>query len=730
MKQSIKNDVIYDLETYPNVFTACFADINDRKIVAFEISDRKDQREQLFNYLRKVYSCKGRLVGFNNVGFDYPVLHKLLKNQSMSANDIYNYAMEVITSENKFVYNVRAKDVMIPQVDLYKIHHFDNKARATSLKMIEYNSRSENIEDLPFPVGKVLSGDEIDTLIRYNIHDVKETVKFYNESKTQLEFREQLTDQYGINMINFNDTKIGKEYFVMELEKNGVKCFEGGKARQTKRHFIDLNDCIFPYVEFERPEFNAILDWFRRQRITETKGVFSDIMEHDLYDVAKYAKMTTKRQKLKDEPSETEIEEFKKGKPLCWVEEIELKAKLPKKLGGGFKKAYYLCWNVAESLNVVIGGLVYVFGVGGIHASVESQVVDSDDDYLVIDWDVASFYPNLAIKNRIFPQHLSEQFCDIYEYMYDLRKEYKKKGMDTEQGMLKLALNGTYGASNDVFSPFYDPKFTMSITINGQLSLCMAVEKMLKYEGVEIIQCNTDGFTLRIKRDDIKSHEEDVKWWEGVTKLELERNDYSKMIIRDVNNYIAVYDGTGKMKNKGAYEWKDLPHHKNQSCLVAKMAAEAYLVRGEDPEEFIRNHNNKFDFMLRTKVPRSSKLVLVDENDIDHQTQNICRYYVSKKGMDMVKVMPPTTPTKTEKLYQSDIGDEVTISTKTDINKYEKKGYEYVRDVETPCPDRRFNIEAGWKVKVTNDIKEFDWDIDYDYYIERTWKLIQFAMDD
>lgn len=724
-------DFVWDIETYPNICTFCFADVKNRKMKVFEISERRDQREQMFSYLRKIYvTKKGRLVGFNSVGFDYPVLHKLLKNKDMSYEDIYNYAMEVISSDNMWAYNVKPKDMFIEQVDLYKIHHFDNKARATSLKMIEYNSRSDNIEDLPFPVGKILTYEEMDVLIKYNMHDVKETYKFYEQSKSQIEFREQLTEQYGINMINFNDTKIGKEYFTYELQKNGVKCFEKGKARQTKRHFIDLKDCIFDYVKFERPEFNAILNWLNRQRITETKGVFSNILEHELGDVAKYANMTTKRKKLADKPTEEEIQEFKEEKPLCWVEEVELKAKLPKKDGGGFKKAWYLCWNIAESLNVVINGLTYVFGVGGIHASVESQVVEANDEYLIIDWDVASYYPNLAIKNRIFPKHLSEQFCDIYEYMYDLRKEYKKKGMDTEQGMLKLALNGTYGASNDVYSPFYDPKFTMSITINGQLSLCMAVEKMLQFEGVEIIQCNTDGFTLRIKRDDIEAHEKVVKWWEETTQLELERNDYSKMIIRDVNNYISVYDGTGKLKNKGAYEWDNLPHHKNQSMLVCKMAAEAYLVRGEDPEEFIRNHKDKYDFMLRTKVPRSSRLVLVDDNEVDHQVQNICRYYVSTKGMDMIKVMPPVNPTKIEKLYRNnDELDEVLISTKGDITKYTKKGYEYVEDVEVSCPERRLGIEAGWKVKVTNDITDFDWDIDYDYYIEKTWKLIEFAID-
>lgn len=338
----------------------------------------------------------------------------------------------------------------------------------------------------------------------------------------------------------------------------------------------------------------------------------------------------------------------------------------------------------------------------------------------------ASFYPNLAIKNKVFPEHLSEQFCDIYEYIYNLRKKYKKEGKDAEQQMLKLALNGTYGASNDKFSPFFDPKFTMMITINGQLSLCMAVEKMLHLKDVQIIQCNTDGFTLKLRREDVEECCNIVKEWEDVTGLELERNDYDKMVIRDVNNYIAVYTD-GKLKSKGAYEWKDLPHHKNQSALVVKMAAEKYLTENIPPDEFIRQHEDKYDFMLRTKVPRSSRLVLVDEG-IDNQVQNICRYYISTNGCEMVKVMPPVTETKEEQVWVNDeLLDEVIISTKTDINKYSKKGYTFSHTVDTPCPDRRLSIESGWKVKVTNDINDFDWDIDYDYYIEKTWKLIDFA---
>jgi hypothetical protein len=320
---------------------------------------------------------------------------------------------------------------------------------------------------------------------------------------------------------------------------------------------------------------------------------------------------------------------------------------------------------------------------------------------------------------------LAEKFCDIYEYIYELRKTYDKKSV--ENAMLKLALNGTYGKSNDQYSPFFDPKFTMQITLNGQLLLSKAIEMVLSVPTVEILMANTDGFEFIVDREYEHLTAQKCKEWEEMTKLTLEDVTYSKMVVSDVNNYIAIND-KGDIKMKGKYEWKDLPAHKNQSALVVKMAAEKYLVDGVDPEEFIRNHKDKFDFQLRTKVPRSSKLVEVDSDGVDSQVQNICRYYVSEKGKELVKVMPPLTPTKTEQVWvNNQLMDSVTISSKSYLTRYEKKGYVFEKFVETVCPERRLAIEAGWKCKVTNDMSAFDWDIDYKYYIDRTWKLVNFA---
>lgn len=619
------------------------------------------------------------MIGFNNIGFDYPVLHQFICNRGITYKELYDHAMRIIKCNDKFKYVIPSKKITIRQIDLYKIHHFDNQARATSLKMLEFNMRSDNIEDLPFPPGTKLNDHQKDVLIKYNKHDVMQTFKFYKESLKAIRFREDLSVKYGRDFLNHNDTKIGKDYFIMRLEEEAKGCcydYSGGfrKIMQTKRDIIDLNDAVFPYVKFQRPEFQAVADWLRRQKIKETKGVFSGILEHELGTLAKYCNLTVKRKKFKEKPTDDEVAEFRKEYPLGWIAEKELKSG---------KTSYYKEWNVAEHLNAVVDGFTFDFGTGGIHGSVESQIVKSDDGFIIIDLDVASYYPNLAISNNVSPAHLGQKFCEIYKDVYEQRKSFDKG--TPENAVMKLALNGVYGDSNSQFSPFYDPMYTMKITVNGQLLLCMLAEELMKIEDLSMVQINTDGLTVKIRREDQERLFVIAREWEKLTGLVLEEVYYSRMFIRDVNNYIAETT-EGKLKRKGAYEYDDLGWHQNHSALVVKRAAEHVLVKGGDLRAFIRNHTDKHDFMLRTKVPRSSRLVCIDEDGEESLQQNICRYYASSGGQRLVKIMPPL-PDKED--------------------------------------ERRIGIDKEWDVKVCNDIKEFSWDIDYDYYIKETEKLVE-----
>ena len=705
-------DVIYDLETYKNCFTFTIALANNpAKIRTFEISDRKDDTEEMLKCLRNLMNQEWRMVGFNNIGFDYPILHEIMMKAAKAKSEgvkpkftakwIQKLAQEQINSTKDGGFPKVIKDELIPQVDLYLISHFNNKSKATSLKMLEVNMRSENVEDLPFPFDKVLTSDEMDILIKYNQHDVLQTLKFYNYCKDALQLREELTEKFGFDCTNFNDTKIGSELFIRTLEKEQPgSCYEqtsrGRKMRQTKRDKITLKDCLFSYIKFNRPEFQAVHEWFKTQIITETKGVFTDLLEHRLGDVAKYAEMLTKKKKIsnpadnKDKkyvPTESHIAKLRKEQPLGWVEEKELKS--PKGA-----KSYYWCYRIAETLNVVIDGFRYDYGVGGIHGA-KQGIVRTEGNKVLRTLDVSSFYPNMAISNNLHPAHLGTTFCRVYKSLYDERKSHPKGS--GANAALKLALNASYGNSNNEFSPLYDPAYTMATTVGGQLSLCMLMERLIDECSAEIIMCNTDGFEYLIDKSYIDKADSLVKEWENTTKLEMEGDTYAVMYIANVNNYISITT-SGKVKTKGAYELPDYKKegyksiafekhgwHKNHSAFVIPLAAVEFLVNDKPIEDTIMNWDNPYDFLLRTKVPRSSRLVLCYDDGREELQQNICRYYPSISGGKLVKIMPP---------------------------------------LEEGGEERRLGIDTDWNVKTCNDIKDFTWNLNYDYYITEANKLV------
>ena len=660
-------DIVYDIETYPNIFTIGLEHTVTHQRWYFEISFRRNDLDALTQFMSICKQQGCRWVGYNNLGFDYPVMHTIYQSRNLilTAGDIYNKAMSIINAPHnaRFAHMVWESDWVVDQLDLFKVHHFDNQARSTSLKMLEFNMRMDSIQDLPFDVGLELNNEQADVLVDYMWHDIKATCDFYNESKDQIRFREELTQKYNRNFMNHNDTKIGKDYFIMELEKHSPGCcyaYVDGKKhiQQTPRDSINLGDVILPYVQFEHPEFQRIHNWFKSQTITETKGAIKDV-------------------------------------------------------------------------NCSIDGFQFDFGTGGIHGSIESQVVHSDEDWIIEDWDVASYYPNLAIKNSLAPAHLGDTFCTIYEDVYNQRKGHAKG--TAENAMLKLALNGVYGDSNSKYSPFYDPQFTMSITINGQLLLCMLAENLLKCADVKMIQINTDGLTIRYPRQYKDWVHSVCKWWEGLTKLELEDVEYKRMFIRDVNNYIGEYTD-GKVKRKGAYE-HDLGWHQNHSNLVVPKAAEAALVHGKDVREFIENHGDIMDFMLRTKVPRSSKLFFGEE-----QIQNITRYYISKDGDTLRKVMPATGPIGQYK-RASRIPDDYFNQITTEVGEgvWDERIHTKNKSV---YEDRISDVNTGYTVMVANNmgslpcdksekfIKDrYFSDINIDWYVREAEKLVNPLID-
>ena len=360
---------VYDIETLPNIFCLVAKDINTKQIHTFEISYRLNQVDRLIKYL----SSPGlKHIGYNNLAFDYPVIHWLLNNYYKYKNTdelilaIHNYANYIISLEYSAV---RDRDVKIPQLDLYKIWHFDNKAKATSLKALEIAMRMETVQDLPFGNKEEVPLEYFNDVINYCINDVDATHKFYLESKNEIILRQDLSKEHDLDLINANDPKIGEQIFLSKLATEmNINKWDLKKMR-TYVDKLEFNKYILDIIKFQTPELNTLLNKIKSFTTTDTKGSF------------------------------------------------HYSAKL--------------------------GDFTIDYGQGGLHGCIEPGVYESDENKVILDLDVASFYPNLAIVNNIRPRHLGEAFSNIYKDMYFKRKSIPKS--DSRNYGLKIALNGSFG---------------------------------------------------------------------------------------------------------------------------------------------------------------------------------------------------------------------------------------------------------------------------------------------
>lgn len=570
--------VVYDVETLAGCFTYTDYDIHTGEIKQFVIHPDRNELDELYIHLK---SLTGQ-IGFNNLAFDYGIIHLILVkydewlngwDRSYDTvdiiNDIYSRAQELIGSQFSIIPQMpyKEKDMLISQMDLFRIWHFNNPARSTSLKSLQIAMNYPNVEDMPIHHNtKNISTEDIENILSYNLNDVLSTYEFYKRSKGKIDLRKGLIKKYGLKCLNYPDSKIGEELTLkLYCEATGLKSYDVKKLR-TEREIIHLRDCIFPYIKFKTPVFNEFLE--------------------------------------------------------------ELKTISVKETNGAFKKS------------IIFKRFQYDYGLGGIHGCIKAGVYEDNDEWIIIDADVGSMYPSIAIVNKLYPLHLGEIFCEVYENGIVVpRLTAKKAGDSIMADGFKLSANSVYGKSNDKHSFMMDPFYTMCTTLNGQLMLTMLCEKIvLSISDVIVLQVNTDGFTIKMRRSDLDKYYKICKQWEKYTNLTLEYAEYSKMVIRDVNNYLALYTN-GKIKHKGAFEI-DKDYHKDTSFRIIPLAVSEYFVNGIPVEETIKNHTNIYDFCGRQKFKRGTwgvtyELIMGDVTPVKQQ-HNV-RYYMSQKGHKLIK---------------------------------------------------------------------------------------------
>lgn len=620
---------IYDIETLSNLFTYTGFDATNKKWHQFVISKWRNDSKDLYDHLfrDKIYH-----VGFNNENFDYPVIHHFINHFDIYehldgqdlAQKLYDKSQEIIEQEFS---TIADRHKFIYQIDLFKIWHYNNKARMTSLKDLEIVMRMDNIEEMPIHHSQWCQESDIDLILKYNKNDVEATYRFLlttlgkteyplYKGKNKLELRQKLAKKFNISCINWPDVKIG-EQLILKLysDKTGTDSYQLKKMGGTSRSKIHLKDCIPHWANFESKEFNSIKNKFKNTTITTIKGSFSE--------------------------------------------------------------------------SVIYNGIKMDYGTGGLHSCAESGIYSADDYWMILDEDVGSLYPSLAIQLGLYPEHLGPEFLEIYDKdivsvrLSEKIKPKKERDMVIMEGF-KLSANGIYGKSGEESSALYDPLYTMRTTIGGQMFISLWTEKLVKaIPEIKFLQHNTDGITYLLPRKDLHKAKSVSEEMTKLTGLYIEDNVYTKMVLRDVNNYMAVYEN-GDVKLKGCFEI-DKEYHKDPSMRIVPIALKEYYVNNIPISKTIKEHTDIFDFCLRLKTNSKSTpyyKYLEDGKIVNKKLDRTTRYYISNSGGIIVKEFDG------DRISGINVGYSVTL-----FNKFEEKS------IEDYNINYSFYIAEAYKIK-------------------------------
>lgn len=608
-----KKIIVGDIETMPCLMDFGFYDPDIKQWFEFEISEYKND---LYSFI-KWYTSKEYdfFVGFNIIGFDQPVLQYVVDNYEgwydktglEICKMIYKYVQEMIDNQ-KFDIRTFHKETSFPiyPLDLFKIHHFDNKAKMTSLKWCAF-MMNMSVEEMPIHHSQEsLTLEEIQMIKEYRKNDVYVTLglfyltlgkidKIYElnnnnvlpeledyNGKSKIQDRYDVMQETGMHCLNWSDVKIGEEW--------------NKKDYKEKEKIKDDNLLLSPKIK--QPYGQRFKKFF-----PSTMSFTTPLLQNFIDD-----------------------------------------------LGKKFVKAE------KQEFPITIGTTTYTIAKGGLHSTEKNRMVKITEGFRYDDLDVASQYPNSIVKLAIYPPHLKitllEQFIEKIKrrFLYkDKANALKKEGKDDEarvydsvNALLKLALNGGYYGKLGQKGSFIEyPEGLLKVCMGNQIEILMLIE-MYESEGFNVLSGNTDGITVYYHESKRERFLEISKEWEekvrNVEMGKLEETAFSAVWQESINSYIAKKTNN-KIKKKGRFA-TEFEMHKNKSKRIIPLALEKYFIEGINPINFINSHNNIFDFCIAKKATGKMHYEEQWEENgkvLTKKHKKLVRYFISNNGNILYK---------------------------------------------------------------------------------------------
>jgi hypothetical protein len=547
---------------------------------AFEEFIISDEVNQYEELITHIRTPELIMIGFNNLQYDARIIKYLNESYGVLSKMDYRSFMAMVNEKSKEILTGEKVYMRfeIPQLDVYKIFNFDSDARSCSIRHCMISLGMPEVGDCP--------------------------VK-YDQIITQKQQR-QVSDY-------------------VHLEAMAIKCiFLCALGKSENPNYKNHN--VIELRQRLSKKYNK--DFMN----TSTIRIGETIMR-DLYAKRKGLSLADLKN-MQVTPGPIHVKD-------CIPDYIRFTSDEFNELLETLKSKTIESTTNAIDETVIFGGAKFYYGCGGLHQAVKG-IYESDEDYIILDCDVASLYPSIAAENNYYPKHLGPEFLEIYKELIDVRlKEKAKSKLDRDYTIIdgyKLIINAIYGKSNEPTSFLYDPSYTMKTTLTGECCLSMLIETLGQIPEIQYLNSNTDGLVVRIPREYKGLYDKICIDWMANTGLTLEFNEYKKLIQKDVSNYIAVYFND-EVKLKGCFEiFQEL--HKNPSMRIVPIALKEYFVNGKPIKETIEKHDNILDFCIMTKCNRDYNLWIrsVDENGIhEKMLGSIVRYYIGGYNSELYK---------------------------------------------------------------------------------------------
>ena len=573
----ISNWVTCDTEVFKNYFLAMFRKIETGDIIYFESHNDSDLNIPNILKILKKYT----IVTFNGIGYDMPVLEAAIAGFSNAS--IKKVGDMAIGDKKNGIARLQPWQIRKQcGIAAIKCDHIDIMEVAplqAGLKLYSGRLHAKHMMDLPLDPSELILESHIPNMRYYCGIDNKNTAGLCLELIPELEFRIEMGNQYGIDIRSKSDAQMAEAVLKKELEAS-----HGIKAKRPKIE----SGTKFYYQAPTNLEFKT-------EKLSEVLRLYTSIPIEILGT------------------GHTEIDfNYENTKVLTEEDYSEYKSSHPKfkDKDKGFKD-----WKEKQKkkkLKLEINKTTYTLGVGGIHSCEKSVRHVSTPTCIIRDYDVAAFYPNIILNNKLYPKHLGKAFLKVYNLLIEKRlhskgmlkklnkemKEYHIHVVINESG--KIIINGLFGKLGSKWSAIYSPDLMVQVTVTGQLTLLMLVER-LEENGIPVVSANTDGIVVKMHPNKELLAEEIVKDWEFETDYEMEATDYESINSRDINNYIAIKKGEAKphkeysdksykIKSKGAYSDQRDHYYRlrtNPSYDISSEAVKVFLKTGKEIEKTI-----------------------------------------------------------------------------------------------------------------------------------------------